>query len=196
MLSREFARAAAELASSSSSGRWCLREEVISELREAATNLFCETGRELLNKWCINLFGLVVLEIGGQCAQVICQLQLQALGRVEAAGGRREGGGDAMRARGGRLGIITEHLPEVARFAQRHGYFFLCTVLEKRRMSVKMPFVAAPSSLFSYYYFQIKVVRPYIIEKELVLEEGHHERTLLVHSLRGSALSEREVSST
>ena len=30
----------------------------------------------------------------------------------------------------------------------------------------------------------------------MVLEKGHHERTLLVNSLRGSALSEREVLST
>ena len=56
--------------------------------------------------------------------------------------------------------MLTEHLPDVARFAQRHGYFFLRTVLEKRSRSVKMPFVAVPASVFPYYYLHVKVVGP------------------------------------
>ena len=95
-----------------------------------------------------------------------------------------------------RIAPLTDKLSEVESFSKNYGFFFLRTILEKTSRSRRMPFVAVPGVIFDYYRFHVEVVRPYIIENELVQESELLEKTLLVHSLKGTPLSERDVSST
>ena len=123
---------------------------------------------KILQKWNINMIGLLLLSGGGQRPQVFSQLQLPT--RIELE--NMKNGGAQM------------------------GYIEFRTVMEKTSRSFDMPNVVFPSNIFPFVDFHSRIVRP-VMKRKLDVSEGSlEERTLLIDTRSGEPLSSIQISHT
>ena len=134
---------------------------------QKAKSIFQQSGK-ILQKWNINLIGLLVLSGGGQRPQVFCQLQLPS----------------------------QAELAENERRSNKLNYVELRTVIEKTTRAFDMPNVVFPSGVFQFIDFQTRVIRPILLKKNKRSEVGLREKTLLVDTRSGDPLRSQQVAHT
>lgn len=96
----------------------------------------------LIDKWCLNFIGVIVLGCAGQRPEVFLQMQAPTIGQL------------------GTMEID----------AVENEYFEIRVVAEKVPRSISMPFPIVPSKLFSIVKFHVSFVRPVILWKAKVSE--------------------------
>ena len=124
--------------------------------------------QKLLQKWCVNLIGLLILTGGGQRPQVFSQLQLP----------------------------LERAFPRLKLRAEKMQYFEMSTVIEKTRRALDMPNVVFPVSVLKFVEFHALHIRPIIARKCAVDETELEEKTLFIDTRSGEPLSSNQVSSS
>lgn len=119
----------------------------------------------LLDKWCLNMLGLIVLSCAGQRPEVFWQLQVPS----------------------------AVQLKQMKHDSESCDYFEIPVLREKKPRSIAMPFPIIPSKMFQFLKFHISVVRPTILWTSGECEESKGNKPLLLHSKKGTSLCTKQI---